>query len=294
MLRTCILGVLTVTALIGAIEVDTDVNFSNAMLHLRHRYHLLSFPCSGRTWLIRLLNNAGLTVGMSHGEPTHHHPQGLTGQQLFDQFKENVVNVPFQNVILLIRDPLDVMVCSYYERKFRGLDSGYDDTIPDGMSLEEFIKRGSEKGGSLFTYVSFLHVWLSIHLGFQGLLKNETGGQHSDAVIVSYEALSQCPHQVLNHVLNEKFNLNVNRSMIRRAVASASFSRMQADEVRALANVRFRRNSLKIRRGQPHAGFLDVHIDTERYIRNYLWELMAPEIKDTFYDQIKVCYSFDA
>lgn len=95
---------------------------------------LVSFPKSGRTWLRVMLDAAGLHIDYTHDYSGHR------GKRHFSEMKSDKRGYKNRRVMLLVRDPRDVVVSSYFHASKRiGVYSG---------TISEFIrdpKHGIEK-----------------------------------------------------------------------------------------------------------------------------------------------------
>lgn len=83
-----------------------------------NKFRIISFPKSGRTWLKCLFSRIGVLkyFDFTHGSP---HPQSVSRSRLLakeERIRWNIVSSP---VGVLLRDPRDVLVSSYYELRFR-------------------------------------------------------------------------------------------------------------------------------------------------------------------------------
>jgi hypothetical protein len=105
---------------------------------------LVSFPKSGRTWLRLMLDAVGLEIDYTHDLSGHH------GQRHHAELKHDKSAYRNRKVILLVRDPRDVVVSGYFQATKRiGVYDG---------SISDFIrdpKHGIEK------IVIFNSMWLS-------------------------------------------------------------------------------------------------------------------------------------
>ena len=95
---------------------------------------LVSFPKSGRTWLRVMLDAAGVEMDYTHDYSGH------VGQRHFTEMKHDKSNYKDRRVVLLVRDPRDVVVSGYFQATKRvGVYSG---------TISDFIrdpKHGIEK-----------------------------------------------------------------------------------------------------------------------------------------------------
>jgi len=95
---------------------------------------LVSFPKSGRTWLRVMLDAAGVHIDYTHDQSGH------LGQRHFTEMEHDKSGYKDQRVVLLVRDPRDVVVSGYFQATKRiGVYDG---------SISDFIrdpKHGIEK-----------------------------------------------------------------------------------------------------------------------------------------------------
>jgi hypothetical protein len=134
--------------------------------HVQADYYLISFPKCGRTWLRLIIGKAlndhfGLDadaedilevtpLAKQHAKipriDINH--EGFPQLQLPEELDHRKRIFRGQRVILLVRDPRDVVVSLYYQRKKR--EENYTG------SLEEFVY---EPRGSLKTIIQFYNLW---------------------------------------------------------------------------------------------------------------------------------------
>jgi len=223
-----------------------------AYIDWQTRSHLVSYPKCGRTWLRVMLSRAVLDAA---GLPT----QGtdLTKVQRLHRLVEGSPRVAVthdddphrktpdeletdksayrrRRVVLLVRDPRDVIVSQYHHRRSRDRDF-------DG-SLSAFLR--AQRGG----YESLLRFYAIWWRGKQEL---------PHAVVVRYEDLRSDPvAQLHTAALGLGFDRLPDASA-RRAVEASAFERMRRQEaVGGFASHRLRPgdpdvpNSFKVRKGQ--------------------------------------------
>lgn len=291
-----------ITLLLGCVAsevnvVETDVDRSNAMLHLRHHYHVLSYPGSGRTWLRSLLHGLGIRTGASHGEPVHSHPFSVFPHQLAEQIQKGIINAPFSKAVLLLRDPVDVLVSNYHERRFR---AAANPSIPhykisDSMTLDQYARDTLSRGG-----FETLLVWLVNWVHAANLFKDAASVHDESAggvvgpdtvVMISYEVLKQCPHLVLNYLVNEKWKLNIPCHLIRRAIANNTLDHAKNSSDSNYAAVDATKPySRKVRSGSSHMGHQKLSRSTYQHLRQIMSEILDPAVHQAFYSQFRVCY----
>jgi hypothetical protein len=216
---------------------------------LRHKgkpspVFLVSFPKTGRTWLTLMVGKA---VGL-HLRLKSFNPLDLVGQ--LQKINSNLPNIlvihddvphwkrpheleelktSYKNtkVIFLVRDPRDVVVSLYFEKKKRLLSylegerkvyEGYfnDERIqPYEHDLSSFI---NEEEGSFATLLTYYNVWA----------KNRHIPE--DFLNIRYEDIHENPNRELRKVLDFLGFERVSDKNINEAVTFASFKNMQKME----------------------------------------------------------------
>ena len=127
-----------------------------------HPCMVLEHPKCGRTWMGLLLTSLGLRApSKSHGWMVHAHPYSLSAAELSDEFSRSswryeayLRRTNLTRTLLLVRDPMDVLVSSYFERKYRAAGmangrrpgwaqgrQGRDYSIPRSMSIEAYAAQ---------------------------------------------------------------------------------------------------------------------------------------------------------
>lgn len=234
---------------------------------------LVSYPKCGRTWLRLLLSRAlelhtgassvdylgghflggdvagAPRVRVSHdGDPHWKTPRGL------DRRKRRYRG---KRVVLLVRDPRDVVVSMYFERSRR--ERAYSG------SLSEFL---CERRGSLDTILGYYNAWARCR------------EVPSELLVVRYEDLRRDTESEVQRVLRF-LGLAVSDANVSEAVGFASFERMrEMENAGSLESGRLRPRdpndpeSFKTRRGKV-GGFVDYLspeeiADVERRIRSEL------------------------
>jgi hypothetical protein len=244
--------------------------------------YLLSFPKCGRTWL-RLMIGRALTTyynldhpdilnkmvkleSLSEFDPsipkirvTHDdNPQWKKP----DELNETKIEYKDSKVILLVRDPRDVVVSSYFEKRKRL--KLWENTFQerDGKDNNNYIHRVQpyqsdistylrEDVGSFSTLVKFFNIW-----GFNHNVPKEF-------LLVRYEDIHEDPHRELQRVLKFIGVNPVSERIIDDAVKFASFNNMRSMEADGKFNARqlkpadkLDQESYKTRRGKV-GGFAD-------------------------------------
>lgn len=161
--------------------------FRRWWLHRRATVHIVSFPKCGRTWLVLLLAKVieyhhGVTVRnplklrrFVHRVPRlplilQHHdggPEFLRPEEL-PREKSSYAG---KKVVLLVRDPRDVLVSSYFQKTRRNIN--YEGT------LEDYVY---EPVGSLESIIEFYNIWAQNRHVPADLLLMTYEDMHADTV----------------------------------------------------------------------------------------------------------------
>jgi hypothetical protein len=230
------------------------------MNHLVDVY-LLSYPKSGRTWLRLMLGKAlALRFDLENVDllELYHLTSSLAGVprikavhdesphlKTVDELPTNKTRYQGKQVILLVRDPRDVMVSCYFEeikrqKRYQG-------------DISSFIR---DKRYGIDGLIHWLNVW------------SESRSVPSDFLLVRYEDLHADTEGELRRVVEFLGLDGIGDEMIRQAVQFSAFDnmhRMEAEDV--LNSARLRPGdagdpeSFKVRRGQV-GGYVD-YLDTE-------------------------------
>lgn len=226
------------------------------LAEMRADTFLISYPKCGRTWLRIMLSKAlAEHFGVADIDYLDSNLLGMEGQGLPrvrishdsaphwktpGQLPTSKRRYRKKKVLLLVRDPRDVVVSMYFERSRREL-------VYDG-SLSEFLH---EKKGSLDTIIEYYNVWArnrAVPRGFH---------------LVRYEDLQRDAAAELMKIMEFLGLEGVSGEALRSAVDFASFKNMRAMEKKdALGSGRLRprnekdRESYKTRRGKV-GGFVD-------------------------------------
>lgn len=275
---------------------------------------VLSFPGCGSTWLQVImmvalsisntsymlddelpassLFDAHATLSVfekSHGEDFHDHPFSVSGPELQSKFfhelslsKMDPLS-PGGKVILLLRDPLDVLVSVYYHRKYReSFRHGQEDwRLPSDMSLQDFALDFEAKG-SLGTYLAFLNGWVPLALQ-----------RPEHVMIVTYEALNSCPMRMLARILNGFLGLRVPCRALAHAVRATNIGKLQkASQHTAhyglMSNSEGTVAEQKFRRGISFAAHEELSVDALKAAQRAL-KALNPLVLRAF-DGTKACH----
>jgi hypothetical protein len=185
---------------------------------------LISYPKCGRTWLTLLLVKAmaehagvhefdplsndllgGQVPGLPHVRISHDDDPHWKTPRALGRSKRRYRD---KKVLLLVRDPRDVVVSMYFERTKR--ERAYDGT------LSEFLR---EERGSLATILGYYDVWARERAVPRALC------------LVRYEDLRAEPARELRRILAFLGLAHVSDEHVAAAVAYASFENMRSMEV---------------------------------------------------------------
>lgn len=229
------------------------------MRHQSADAYLISFPKCGRTWLrlilgrvlqqyyavdasheqiLNLTSLAKLHADIPHIEVTH---CGSPHLQYPDDLRIDPQRFDTKKVLLLVRDPRDVVVSLFHQRQKR--DHNYHG------SLSDFIR---EPRGSLATIIRFYNLWAE-------LAATKPGEVH----IVSYEDLKTAGPLTIASALTHVGFPSCPSHIIDEAIDFASFDNMRhMERGQRISSARLRPadpadpNAWKTRRGKV-GGYLD-------------------------------------
>ncbi|MEX1081491.1 MAG: sulfotransferase domain-containing protein [Halofilum sp. (in: g-proteobacteria)] len=243
--------------------------------------HLISYPKCGRTWLVLLIAEALQShYGIRKRNPLrlrefqsrrfgipyiHQHHDGGPEFLLPEELERDKSHYAGRKVILLVRDPRDVFVSSYFQKLKRNYN--YEG------SMQEYLK---ERRGGVESIVEFYNIWA------------DQISVPDDFLLVTYEDLHADTAGELRRVLQFVGLPEVGDDAIVQAVESCSFNRMRELEANNVyrtgalsARDRSDLNSYKTREGrvggysrhldEPSVaeidGMIDAQLDTmyERY-----------------------------
>jgi len=195
----------------------------------KEEFAIVSFPKCGRTWL-RLMIGRSIqkefklsgadplelyTLSRLHPEVpvitiTHdERPFWKKPEQLCVSKEE----YRHKKVILLVRDPRDVIVSSYFEKKNRV--HTYSNRQPYSGRLSEFLE---EKVGGFDTILRYYNIWAQNQLVPKGFM------------LVRYEDLQRKPEEELGRVLAFLGLRRIGHDVIAEAVRYSSFENMRKME----------------------------------------------------------------
>ena len=192
---------------------------------------IMSFPKCGRTWLKLMLTrflqlHFGLELNakilepitlteLNSNVPAIKFDHGLMGNPLEmtpDELKEFKFDFTDKQIIILIREPKDVLVSSYFHKKFRNQFSG---DVNYTKSLSEFLIE--DRGG--------LGIFLKYYRKFHDC-KNKA----RKILLIRYEDLHNDPHSELMKICEFIGIQKINQTHIKNVVEFSSFDNMRAME----------------------------------------------------------------
>ena len=158
---------------------------------------VVSFPRSGRTWLRVLLDRLGLHLAYTHDQSGHQ--KRLSRSEI----SEDKSAFAEHKVILLIRDPRDVVVSGYFLARHRhGLFTG---------TLSEFLR---DEHHGLRKVLHFNQTWYSCRNELRGFLLVRYESMHEDLLSEAQRILRFVGHQATE-------------SAVREAISFCRFGNMQ-------------------------------------------------------------------
>ncbi len=169
-------------------------------------------------------------------------------------------------MVLLIRDPRDVIVSSYYERKYRGATWGYE---YKGEGISTFLR---EERGSFLTLLAFL----------KSLAGLRSKMNLSNVLVLYYEDLIACPSmhlETLAHFLHANADDCLDAPVLQEASKRCSFSQMQREAessgLPSLAPAGPSVSSRKVRSGRVGSYRTELSPQDVRYLRRLMSEHLA-------------------
>ena len=255
--------------------------------------YIISFPKSGRTWVRLFL---GKYLQMAYNLPnmsidellevqkfytynakipkihfTHGKPDGNAFWLTPKELKITPKRYAYLRVVLLVRDPKDVIVSSYFERTLRRLhkeDNGRKKMFQG--SLQDYVYA---RTGSLDTILKFYRLWA------------ENKQVPADFMLLRYEDLKNDTYYNMERLL--KFTrVTIIPKLIKQAIDFSSFDKMKAYEKSEnvqsdrLSNPKFTNpEAFKVRKGKI-GGYKD-YLDSATI--NYIQQRIREELPYEFY-----------
>ena len=237
---------------------------------------ILSFPKSGRTWLRVLMGNAlqehlkctndllptleAMATASYPSIPNFlvDHADGTTYAR-WDSVDVSKAKYKSKKIILLVRDPKDVVVSAYFhksKRKKRAFNATFSDFLRDDV-------------GSLKTYLAFLNSWANT--------KDVT-----DRLIVRYEEMHSEPVAVLRGIFDFAGVKDISTENITAAIEFGRFDNMrELEKSDALGSDRLRpvdsndESTYKTRKGEV-GGFVEHFSEDDLAYANSLIKELNP------------------
>jgi hypothetical protein len=181
-------------------------------------YVVVSFPKCGRTWLLVMLSMLYQRIYELDGDellgfanfhrrdpriPKIYFTHDTSYKAAPSKLRRDKTEYERHRLLLLVRDPRDVIVSLYFHRARRDRDIR--------MPLFDFVM--SERGG-LPTVIEFYNIWWA------------TLPRMRNAMALSYEEMHATPQESLSRVA-EFFGLHGHDEIVAEVVQDASFSRMR-------------------------------------------------------------------
>ena len=246
--------------------------------HKQTDVYLISYPKCGRTWLRLMI---GKTIAQQYSLPEDEeilflrwskkiHPdiphitvihEDRPMLKTPDELQTSKTKFTEKKIILLVRDPRDVIISSYFEMKKRSQifgDNPYEQrSATFHGSLEEFI---SQEQGGFNTILKYYNIWA------------DNRQIPKDLLLVRYEDMRANPQKELRKVIDFLGLSTISDEILSQAVEFASFDNMRTMEkdgkfssgmLKPASNTD--RDSYKTRRGKIK-GFVDYL--TEKEIEN--------------------------
>ncbi len=194
---------------------------------------IVSYPCSGRTWLRLMIGHAFLAaenldsdrIWELHAMPAmrggRRLPRVILGhdQEPFTKTPQEITTdrryYAGRKLIFLARDPRDLIVSWYFEQLKRGNRSGGTVYATFRGPIEQFIDR---EIGSIDTIIAFFNGWIEHHEGV------------TDFLLMRYEDLHRRPEAGLRSCLEFCGRGDIGENIVDAAVKFASFDNMRAME----------------------------------------------------------------
>jgi hypothetical protein len=242
----------------------------------------ISYPKSGRTWLRLMLGKAlrdhyELNLAKQRDllavqkfskidrrvPPLDFSHDGLPCHQTREELKSSKSDFMGKDVILLCRDPRDVVISSWYRREKHTIKYGI---VEFEGSISDFVRHpvhGIEK------IVAFMNIWAA---------NRETPAR---LLLVRYEDLIDAPENELRRLLIFLGVENVSDVIVSGAVRYASFDNMQTLEREDTLNSGRLRplrrddpSTFKVRRGKPGGFRDDLKPDDIAYVNKVVAKLL--------------------
>lgn len=179
------------------------------------KVYAVSFPKSGRTWLELMIAKLQSIISGRHildylnGRPRIIFGHGINNHELCRGIMPKCYRG--KSVLLLVRDPRDIVVSHYYYIKYN--KKNFND------SLSDFIRWPvDDTRWGIEAAINYVNTWL------------ESRHKLKSFHVVKYENLHKNIYLELINICNF-LNLKADKSQIRKAVEYASFSNMRIIEI---------------------------------------------------------------
>ena len=256
------------------VQVDFHPRFSELGSHAYHffrsglfgkqlsfSYVVLSFPKSGRTWLRAIL---GKYLELSYGVVFTTELENIARETIPKiKFTHNLHRISFftGKIIFLTRDPRDVIVSYYYQKKYREkLYSG---------SISAFIR---DKQYGFRNVIAFMNGLVRLHRS------------RPSSLLITYEQLHANPHKTLEEVLGF-LKLSLDKNSLTQAIDYCGFENMRRLEKQGRFSTSrlqptdpMNPNTYKVRKGRV-GGYKD---ELESNDLSYLDALMSKRFTGRF------------
>lgn len=241
--------------------------------------HVISFPKCGRTWLLAMISKSlELHSGIVLKNPLKlrdyhkrdrripliyaHHDGGPEFRRV-EALETSKAVYRDSRVILLTRDPRDVLVSSYFQKTKRN--------VTYKGELADYVR---EPAGSLDTNIAFYNIWM------------EQRGVPRGFLLVTYEDMRVQPGNVLRQCLDFLGFSDIPDAIVDEAVEFCSFENMKRRErstdggTKSLsARNRGDAETFKMRKGKV-GGYSDyLSAEELAYVNARIDALLTPELK---------------
>lgn len=215
--------------------------------------NLISYPKSGRTWLryiflqLKVLDSIRFHHDYCEFNDGSCPPLNFDVQRRIDEY------AAVDKLVYLKRDPRDVMVSLYHQ-----ITGRYGDIFDFKGTISEFIRHDYFGAHNL---LAFRQMWAEI-------------SRHRQVHRVTYEECHADLTAVVRRLL-AYFELSVDESLLRVAIANADFQSMKAVEMSEQFPrhwLRPQNGSPKVRRGKA-GGYMDVLSDSDVEFLNQVFEI---------------------